>query len=100
MSISPGAAKRNCLRASRELFAIYGIHVGFFPNGHGKYDGVFRLGTDKDVALKYYRDTKAAASWFKNLMRFAHHAEDFAVSKKTIEVAMFEPPALEENNEG
>jgi hypothetical protein len=95
LELSPKAAKRACLKASKEIYEIYGVHVGFFPNGEGRYDGRFRLGTDKEVAFKYYRDAKAAATWFRNLMRFAHHAEDFAVSKKTMEVSMFEPPALE-----
>jgi len=96
LNISPAAAKRACLRASKEIYAIYGVHVGFFPNDRGKYDGTFKLGIDKDVAFKYYRDAKAAASWFRNLMRYAQHAEDFAVSKKTIEVQMFDPPELED----
>lgn len=99
LSMSPSSAKRACLKASKEIYEIYGVHVGFFPDGNGKYDGTFKLGVDKDVAFKYYRDTKAAATWFRNLMRFAHHAEDFAVSKKTIEVSMFEPPALENNED-
>lgn len=96
LSMSTGSARRACNKASKEIYEIYGVHVGFFPDGNGKYDGTFKLGVDKDVAFKYYRDAKAAATWFRNLMRFAHHAEDFATAKKTIEVQMFDPPALEE----
>ena len=35
LEVTPQTAKRACQRASREIFAIYGLHIGFFPTAEG-----------------------------------------------------------------
>lgn len=93
LGVTPEAGKAACLRAEEEVYAIYGLHIGFFDN-----NGVWRLGTDKDVARKYGDTMRSLVSWARRATMYAEQARTHGKPRPPLMVPLFELP--EEAEEG
>lgn len=91
LEISPESARAACLKAEFEIYAIYGLHVGFFSN-----DGKFRLATDKEVGLKYHEVTVQLRGWLKRASMYTHIASELGSSRGQLQTPLFTPPELEQ----
>lgn len=87
LGVTPETAKAACLKAEEEVYAIYGIHVGFFDN-----NGVWRLGTDKDVARKYSEAMRAVVKWAKRASMYAEQARVYGSAKEPLMLPLFDIP--------
>jgi len=93
LGVSPEAARAACLKAEFEIYAIYGLHVGFFTN-----DGTFRLATDTEVSLKYHQATLQMRGWLKRAAMYVHIASDLGQPRGYLEAPLFTPAELNDAN--
>lgn len=87
LGVHPESAKAACLKAETEIYEIYGIHIGFFDN-----NGVWRLGTDKDVARKYGTTMRAIVKWAKRASMYAEQARTFGAEAEPLMMPLYEIP--------
>jgi hypothetical protein len=95
LGITPEAAKESCLKAEAQIYAIYGLHVGFFS-----YDGTFKLGTDREVASKHYQSGKAIRSWIRRTTMYSHIANELGDLSGVAQLELFTPRELESAHAG